>query len=534
MSSRTDREGGTRLGRRAVLAMGVQGMMAGWTLAGEKVDADVLLRGGTLYDGSGAEGRVGDVAIRGDRIVAVGRFDAGRVEQAIDCTGLIVAPGFIDLHTHCDRTLVKEPLRANLNYLTQGCSTVITGNCGCGNGDVAGYFEQLARDGVGTNVIHLLPYGPVRGTAMQNAPRHPKPDELQRLKDETDVAMKAGAWGMSTGLWYAWNTHADTAEVIEVARVVASRGGLYASHIRNEADGLVEAVEEALEIGREAMLPVHVSHFKSGVKQNWGKLRHAADRIEQARRNGQQATADQYPSPASSTSFEPSVVPLGAIPGGAKDLRERMKADPSLERQVRELLAARLGMTNDVMLCSCKKAEWRCRRISEIAEQQKLDPVDVALEVYCSGGATVINFSMSEDDVRYGMTLPWVATASDGWGAGPSNQPTYHPRLFGTFPRKIGRYTLEQNVLPLAQAIRSCTGLPSDILRLPERGYLREGAFADVVVVDPKTFRDQATFEKPGVYATGLCHLFVNGQPAIAAGKPAATLYGRVLRHGTA
>ncbi len=532
MSSQTNRKGGPHLGRRAVLAMGVQGMMAGWSLAGERIDADVLLRGGTLYDGAGTEGQVGDVAIRGDKIVAVGQFDVGRVEQVIDCAGLVVAPGFIDLHTHCDRSLVQSPLRANLNYLTQGCSTVITGNCGCGNGDVAGYFNQLECNGVGTNVIHLLPYGPVRSDAMQNAPRRPKPDELTHMKDATACAMKAGAWGMSTGLWYAWNSHADTAEVIEIARVVASHGGLYASHVRNEADGLVEAVEEALEIGREANLPVHVSHFKSAMKQNWGKLRTAADRIEEARGKGQQATADQYPYAASCSSFVPSVVPSDGIPGGRKDLRKRMAADPALDRQVRELLARRLAMTKDVMLCSCKKAEWRCRYISEVVATEKLDPAEVALELYCSGGGMIVNFSMSEDDVRYGMQLPWVATASDGWGSGPTQSPTTHPRLFGAFPRKIGYYSLDQKVLPLAQAIRSCTGLPSDILRLPNRGYLREGAFADVVVFDPGAFRDQATFEKPGVYATGLCHLFVNGQPAIAAGKPAITLYGRVLRHG--
>lgn len=507
------------------------GLLVGWSSSCLGVDAEVLLRGGTIFDGTGAPGVVGDVALAGDKVLAVGKFDVGRAGRVIDCTGLIVTPGLIDLHTHSDRSITQPSLRANLNYLKQGCSTVVTGNCGLGPVDVGKYFEQLERDGVGSNVIHLAAYGPIRSEGMRNANRRPTAEELERLKEQTDRAMRAGAWGMSTGLYYSWNTHANVDELAEVARVVASHGGLYASHIRSESDGLLESVQEALEIGRRAGLPVHISHFKASLKPNWGNLRAAAAIIEEARRQGQQVTADQYPYIASSTSFEPSVVPLGAIPGGPKDLRQRMQADPALDRQIRERLRKQLAGTEDVLLCSCKKEAWRCRRISEIAAAEKLDPVDVVLEVYCLGGGSVVNFAMCEEDVRYGMTLPWVATASDGWGAGPTESPVFHPRLFGTFPRKIGRYALDEKVIPLAQAIRSCTGLPADILRLGDRGYLRADAFADVLVFDPEKFRDQSTFEKPGVYATGVRYLFINGKPAIDDGKPAKTLCGRVLRH---
>ncbi len=529
-AGRVQRSAGRRTALLTSLGGLLIGLLIGWPAACLGVDADVLLRGGTLFDGTGTDGAVGDVALCGDKIVAVGRFPVGRAGRVIDCTGLAVTPGFIDLHTHSDRSLTKPALRANLNYLTQGCSTVVTGNCGLGPSDVGKYLEQLERDGIGSNVIHLAGYGPIRQAAMSNAARRPTADELKRLKEQTERAMQAGAWGLSTGLYYSWNAAADVDELVEVARVVAAHGGLYASHIRSEGDGLIESVREAIEIGRRAGLPVHVSHFKASLKPNWGKLREAAAVIEEARRAGQQVTADQYPYIASSTSFEPSVVPLGAIPGGRKDLRQRMSADPALDRQVRELLRQRLANTQDVLLCSGNKSAWNCRYVSEIASTEKLDPVDVVLEIYCAGGGTVVNFAMCEEDVRYGMKLPWVATASDGWAAGPSKAPVFHPRLFGTFPRKIGRYAIEEQVLPLAQAIRSCTGLPADILRLADRGYLRANAAADVLAFDPQTFRDRSTFEQPGVYATGVRYLFVNGKAAIEGGTPTQALSGRVLR----
>ncbi len=524
--------------RNSALAAGV-----GWPLlrcvgkalgaTSEPVDADVLLRGGMLYDGSGKKGTLGDVAIDGERIVAVGRFRTGRVGRIIDCRELVVAPGFIDLHTHCDRSITRPATRDNLNYLMQGCTTVVTGNCGGGKLDTAKYFAQIDKHGTGTNVIHLIPQGSLRGAVMGKAKRRPTPEEMEQLRRKIDENMRAGAWGMSTGLIYAPSAYADTDELVELARQVARHGGIYASHIRGEEDTLLEAVAEAIEIGRRAGLPVQISHFKANCKPNWGRLRKAAALVEKARSKGQAVTADQYPYTACATSLYGILLPIEQVPGGYKDLPKRMKADPQLDRTVRKLIRRQLGRTRKVLVTRCKIPRYRGRTLADIAAAEKKDVVDVVLEILGAGKASAVNFSMSEEDVRFGMKLPWVATASDGAGALASPTGRGHPRAMGTFPRKIGRYAIEQKVISLAQAIHSASGLPADILGLTGRGYLRPECVADVVVFDPKTFRDRATFEKPRVYSTGVRYLFVAGNLALADGRPSEKLFGRALRHQT-
>lgn len=498
----------------------------------QAVDADLVLRGGTIYDGTGSEGAPGDLALRDGRIVAVGQVDAGKVDRTIDCTGLVVAPGFIDLHTHSDRSITKPKTRDNLNYLTQGCTTVVTGNCGGGPVDVGELLDQVDQSGAGTNIIHLVPHGAVRHRVMKNDNRAPTPDELERMKQLVDRGMREGAWGMSTGLIYVPGIFAETEELIELAKVVASHGGIYASHIRDEGDHLLEAVREAIRIGREASLPVHISHFKSCGVPNWGRLGDAVALVEEARRNGVIVTADQYPYIATSTSLVDTLMRATLIPGGRAKLFERMDADPALRQTVREVIAGRLKDTRKVVIASSKEyPEAVGKSLREIASEEGRDVIDVVLEIQRNGGASVVNFALSEEDARYAMTLPWVATASDGSAFFPNSNACPHPRNFGTFPRKVGHYALGQKVLSLAQAIRSCSGLPADILGLDDRGYLRPGAHADVVVFDPKTFIDQATFEKPQQYSTGVRYLFVAGQLALEDGKPSQTLYGRAIRH---
>ncbi len=491
---------------------------------------DVLLRGGTLLDGTGKGPQQGDVAIAGGRIVAVGRLDAQRADRVIDCTGLYVAPGFIDLHNHSDNPILQPATRDAANYLTQGCTTLVTGNCGGGKADVAEYLQTLDRNGVGVNIIHLLPHGALRSQVMGNVNRAPTDEELARMRALTAQAMRDGAWGMSTGLIYVPSAYADTDELVALAQVVAQHGGIYASHIRGEGQTLLDAVDEAIAIGRRAQLPVHIAHFKASGQPYWGSVRAAAARIEQARASGLQVTADQYPYTASSTSLSAMLLPSAEREGGREDLMRRAK-DPQVAARWREHLVKTLPERGGLLIASYKpRPEWVGKLLADIAAQEQRHAADVALEIFAHGDAPAVSFNMSEDDVRFVMQLPWVATASDG-AVKVDDGTRPHPRSYGTFTRKIGRYALAEKVIPIETAIRSATGLPADILRLRDRGYLRAGQFADVVVLDPQTLIDRATYEKPFEHSQGVRWVFVNGKAAVEDGKPTGVLAGRALRH---
>lgn len=494
------------------------------------VNADVLLEGGTIYDGTGSEGVVGDLAIKDARIVAVGKFQRGTIGRVLDCRGLIVAPGFIDLHSHSDRGITDADTRGNVNFITQGCTTVVTGNCGSGPVDVGEYFQKVDVAGAGTNVIHLLPQGSLRSGVMGSVRRKATAEELSKMRELADKAMQDGAWGMSTGLIYVPGTYTETDELVEIAKVVSAHGGLYASHIRNENVGLMDSVREILQIGQQANLPVHISHFKASGRAAWGSLRTAAEIVEQARKAGQTVTADQYPYIASSTSLQATVIPTSAREGGQKAMISRLD-DPDLGPQIRRQIAESLKEKDRIYIASYgNRADWVGKSVAEIAQSEGKEQADIVIEIERHGGASIVNFGMNEEDVRFAMQLPWVATASDGSARIPSaDRP--HPRSYGTFSRKIGRYAHEEKVLPLAQAIRSSSGLPADILELTDRGYLKPEAFADVVVFDAATFRDQATFEEPFQYSSGIRHVFVNGRPALHNGMPTGALGGKALRH---
>ncbi len=500
------------------------------------VDADVLLACGTILDGAGGLATKGDVAIRGERIVAVGRFARGKIGRTIDCTGLAIAPGFIDLHNHSDFPILRKETRPAVNYLSQGCTTLVTGNCGGGQVKVADYLAAIdkpdaGKPGAGTNIVHLVPHGAVRSAVMGKAKRAPTANELAKMARLVEQGMQDGAWGMSTGLIYVPGVFAETDELIALSRVVARHGGIYASHIRNEGAGLLEAVEEALRIGREARLPVHVSHFKASGRPYWGAVRVAAKRIEEARAAGQRVTADQYPYTASSTSLEAMLLPAWAREGEAKDVLARLKDEKQLPK-IRQAIGESLKTHDRLQIASyAAKPQWAGELLSGIAAAEKREQFDVALEILTGGGAAAVNFGMSEDDVRYVMTLPWVATASDG-SVKVADASKPHPRSYGTFTRKLGQYAVAEKIISLEQAVRSSSGLPADILGLADRGYLRADHYADVVVFDPKTVRDNATYEKPFEHSGGIRWVFVNGREAIADGKPTGALAGRALRHG--
>ncbi len=496
----------------------------------QATDADWLLAGGTLFDGSGAEGVVADIAIADGKIVAIGEFEHGVIGQVVDCEGLVICPGFIDLHNHSDDPIVDPATRASTNYLTQGCTTVVTGNCGAGRVDVAKYFEQIDSAGAGTNVIHLLPHGSLRSQVFGDVRRVPTDEELAQMKSLAETAMLEGAWGMSTGLIYTPGTYADTDELVEIASVVSRHDGIYASHIRNEGTGLIDAVREAIEIGRRAELPVHVSHIKASGMDAWGGLRVAASIIEEARTEGLAVTADQYPYIASSTSLEAMVIPTWAREGGSQSLIERFD-DEEVGRKLREEIKKEQTLKNRIVIATFRsRQDWVGKDLTTIAELEGRKEVEIIEEIVRAGGAAVVNFGMNEEEVRFAMQLPWVATASDGGSKIPTaDRP--HPRSFGTFTRKLGYYAIQEKVVTLASAIRSCSGLPADILHLDDRGYLRAGYVADIAGFDPSQLMDLATFDSPYRYSTGMKYVFVAGKPAVFEGTPTGALTGKALRH---
>ena len=510
----------------------------------EPVDAGILLVNGTIYDGTGSPGSLGSVAVRGDRIVAVGKFEVGKVGKRIDCAGLVIAPGFIDLHNHSDfkievknangetvdsRPILAEETRPAMCYLTQGCTTLVTGNCGDGALDIAKYYDQLEKTPPGINIAQLMPQGSLRAYIVGETRRKPTDQELQKMLELTKWAMEQGAWGMTTGLQYVPSAYATAEEIAEIAKVVGQHGGIYASHIRNESETLLESIEEALDIGRRANIPVHISHLKSSNKPNWGKVRAAAALIEKARGEGLKVTADQYPYDASSTSITAMLLPDEEREGGDNGLKKHL-ADPAEVERLRKIIQDSLAVRGRVMVASCPKhPEWVGKLISEIAENENRDEVDVALDIIRTGDEAGVSFSMDEADVRFVMTLPWVATASDG-SVKVDDGTRPHPRSFGTFSRKIGRYAIQEKVIPLEQAIRSATGLAADIIGMNDRGYLRKDYFADVAAIDPQNFLDHATFEKPFEPSTGVRYLVVNGKLVIDEGDLIVTDAGRPLR----
>ncbi len=506
--------------------------LAGPLLA-QPLTADLVLKGGTIFDGTGNPRIIGDVAIRGDRIVGVGTLTMGDVGQTIDCSGMFIAPGFIDLHTHSDEQVVSKTMRACVNYLLQGCTTSVTGNCGFGPVNVAEYYAQIENGGAGTNVAHLIPHGSLRALVLGVVDRRATDDEKKRLLELADREMRNGAWGLSTGLIYVPGVFADTEELIEIAKQVGSHGGFYASHIRGEGKDLLAAVHEAISIGAASQCPVHVSHFKASGARNWGLIRQAATQIEAARASGQIVTADQYPYVASSTSLEATLFPAWARSGGSQGLIERLR-DPEVAPRVRAEVLEALAGTHDgedvVISRFDKQKKWVGKSIRQIAQEENRPAVDIACDIVHLGEAGIVNFSMSEEDVRFAMGLPWVATASDGRSYLPgADRP--HPRSYGTFARKIGRYAVTERAISVEQAIRSASGLPAEIMGLSDRGCLRQGWAADIVVFDPAHYLDVATYENPHRYATGVKYVFVNGTAAVHEGIPTGALAGKALRH---
>ncbi len=495
------------------------------------LSVDILLTGGTVIDGTGASARQCRVGIQDGKVLLPSSDQRISANWEVDCTDLVICPGFIDLHNHSDGEIEEPATRAAMNYVMQGCTTLVTGNCGSGPIKVAAYYDHIDKYGAGTNIAHLLPQGALRKAVLDSNRVEPTPSQLQEMQALAAAAMQDGAWGMSTGLIYVPSSYASTEELIAIAKVVALHHGIYVSHIRGEGTSLLDSVGEALKIGRDAKLPVHISHFKAAGRSAWGLVREATKQIESQRAKGFTITADQYPYVASSTSLGATVLPSWAREGGSKKLRTRLVADrEKLEPLIRQSLKRADNGAAIRLARYTPEPAWIGKDIATIAKMTKTTVVDVAFEVLSNGGASVVKFSMNEQDVRHVMNQSWVATASDGSAKSPG--PTKpHPRNYGTFPRKIAHYALTENVITLEQAIFSMTGLPARILSMQQRGMLKPGMCADIAVFNPETLKANATFDNPHQYATGIEYLFVNGQATVVKGRPTGALPGRALRH---
>ena len=532
--------------------------------SGPRPDApyDLLIRGGRIVDGTGSPWYRGDVAIRGDRIAAVGLRPGAVARDTIDATGLVVAPGFIDMLGHSEYPLLRDG-RA-ISKITQGITTEITGEVSSVVPvnentlrelgfrdrvtwrDLDGYFRALEAARPAINLATFVTVGSVRRYVMGDVDRPATPAEVEEMKRQVDAAMRQGAMGLSSGLIYAPASYASTDEIVELARVAAAHGGGYASHIRSEGDRLVEAIEEAIAIGERAGTWVQIHHLKASGQPNWGKMRDAVAAIEAARARGVDVTADQYPYPASGTGLD-AIIPNWAHAGGTDSLLARL-ADPATRQRLRAELTeggtdwrigASSGGPSGVMIAgvgvdTLKKYEGM--RLSQVAEARGQDVVDALFGILLAdrAGTSAIYFSMSEQDIEYAMRRPWVSVGIDAGARAADSTVTGkpHPRAYGSFPRILCRYVRERNVITLEDAVRKFTALPAARVGLDDRGVVKEGMHADLTLFDPNTVCDRGTFENPVQTSVGILHVIVNGVPVLRDTRPTDARPGRGLRRG--
>lgn len=508
-------------------------LIASWRLAGPVAQTvttspqlDILILHGNLVDGAGRKPRNADVGIRGDRIVFVG--NAGKASlsasRIIDARGMVVAPGFIDPHTHTLGDLSDANRKSNQPFLMQGVTTVITGNDGDSALDIGETLRKWDQQGIGTNAILLAGFGTIRSRVLGPTDAQPTTAQLQEMKAMVARAMDDGAFGMSTGLYYAPQSYARTEEVIELAKVAAAKGGVYDTHMRSESAGLLDAIAETIRIGREAKIPVHISHIKALGPEVWYRSDKAIKLIKQARSSGIEASACQYPYIASGTNLQAALVPRWAEVGGRRELLKRIEDQttrPRLMIEMEENLKGR-GGAESLLIADSTNREMVGKRLDSIAAQMNKTPVEAALELIKLGRNAVISFNMNEKDVRRFMKEKFVLTCSDGSSG--------HPRKYGTFPRKLGEYVFNKKLISLAFAVRNSSALTAATFRIPERGLIREGYFADVIVFDPKAITDRATYEQPELLAIGMRYVIVNGQLAVASSAYTGVLAGRALR----
>jgi len=500
-------------------------------------NADYIIRNGKLMDGTGNNWQLKNIAIVNNKIVAIGNLTNWKATKEIDAKGLIVAPGFIDVHAHIEGSEVKNPLATNFIY--DGVTTVITGNCGGSADNMKTYFDYIDSLGVSINVAALMGHNNIRKQVMGTANRHATEEELQKMEAIADKAMKEGAVGMSTGLIYIPGTFAPTEEVVRLAKVVSKNGGVYASHIRNEEDKVAEAVNEAIAIGREAKLPVEISHFKVNGQNNWGRSDETLNLVKNARLEGIDVTIDQYPYTASSTNLG-ILLPDWVLADGQDSILARLK-NPAIRAKVKAHsidMITRRGLKHfDYAYVANFKADtnYNGKNIREInllrgGKDNALAQAETIVQMMELGGAQMVYHGMGDKDVKNIMAYPFNMAASDA-GIAVMGVSRPHPRAYGTNARVLGKYVREEKIMSLEEAIRRMTSLPANKFNIKQRGLIKEGFIADIVVFDENEVTDMATFENPHQFSKGFKYIFVNGALTIDNGLHNGARKGLAIRN---
>ena len=567
----------TKNGQEMLIGLSLIIVLISACTSGSPGDFDLIIRNGKVIDGTGNPGFYGDIGITGDTIVAVGDLSGKTAHKIIDAEGLVVAPGFIDMHTHCDGGLGRPDANANLNYLIQGTTTVVTGNCGSGTFKIAEIKENWEKQGIGTNAAHLVGFGTVRQTVMGREPREPTPEELEKMKEIVRQAMKEGAWGMSTGLEYVPDRYATTEEIIEVAKVVGEFGGIYSSHQRNEFDRVLEATKETIRIAEEAGVRGNTSHFKVCRMDYWWTFKETVDLINEARERGIYVTADMYPYDMAGGGSIISVsrnaglwIPF-SVPEDMEpfaEMRTKMRdrdladseremlreqyidelakalSDKSKREQIKQAVlvgtpekpseVALIGWDSYGIVASKKNPDLNGRILSDIAKEQNRDAFDLVADLVIDEPDMWLAVGvMSDEDMKYAMKQDWLMFSSDG-GASPIIKETDiprigHPRAFGSQARVLRKYVREEKALTLENAVRMMTSLPADLLQMKDRGLIKKGYKADIAIFDLETIKDNATFTDARQYSTGIKYAIVNGKMSIENGEYNGALNGKLL-----
>ncbi len=527
---------------------------------------DIVIKGGTIVDGSGRPRFVSDVGIVGDRVAVLANLPAPEARTVISAEGLIVAPGLIDMHSHADYTLPVLPTADSKIY--QGFTLEVVGNCGHSPaplnaamrreklaGTLAGgnnllwpgmewswasfgdFLAHLARIGTSVNVAPLVGHGAVRTFVLGEGDVAPTPDQLDAMKAEVRRAMQEGALGFSTGLIYPPGVYADTDEIVELARVAAEEGGIYTSHIRGESDAVLASISEAIAIARRAGISTEISHLKAAGRNNWPKMARGLELIEAARAEGLDVTADMYPYVAANT-YIGALLPAKAQAGGREAIVRRL-GDEAYRAEMRSALSgprsAADAQWNEIYVSYCPRfPEYEGRTFQDIASERRQPTDEAVLDILIETQTQteLIVFMMSEENVALGLGRPYVMIGTDGEGRsaqGPLSVGKPNPRNFGTTAKVLGHYARDEKLFSLEEAVRKMTGLPASKLRLADRGLLRAGYAADIVVFDPRTVADVATFEQPHRYPRGITWVLVNGQVVISEGRHTGLWPGRII-----